>query len=394
MSRIVRDDAVSATGAAIDAAGPEPRRVTHIITSLGMGGAERMLHTLLTGGLQDTIENTVISLTDGGHYGPLLRRAGISVTCLDMRAGLGALTLPARLQRVLREDRPDIIQGWMYHGNFVATLGRRLASGKPAIAWNIRTSLDDPAQIRRSTRLVANVCRSMSPRIDRIVYNSSRSREQHREIGYSDARSTVIPNGFDLANWRSEDTARAAARRQLDLPYDVPVVGFVGRASPVKDIPTLLSAFRSVLIRHPEAVLVLVGRGMESLNVNDIPAGNIRMMGQRPDVAKLLPGFDVFCLSSLVEGFPNVVGEAMACKVPCVATDVGDTKKIVGTTGWVVAPGDPVAYGTALDEALSMAPEERACRGVLARKRIADNYSLEGVVASYSQMYETIGGRR
>jgi glycosyltransferase involved in cell wall biosynthesis len=310
-----------------------------------------------------------------------------------MDAGSHRLGFPLHLHRALKSAQPDVVQGWMYHGNFVSSLAGRLSARQAAVAWNIRTSLDNVAQIRPSTRLLAKFSKGFSRSATRIIYNSSRSRDQHRRAGYCADSDRVIPNGFDLNLWRSGDEPRRRAREIMGVSSDSTIVGYVGRATPIKDIPTLLEAFASIVDRHPDSVLVLVGRDMEHLDISGFPAGSLKILGQRSDVPQILPGFDIHCLSSLAEGFPNVLGEAMACEVPCVTTDVGDSKDIVGDTGWVVAPGNSVAYGAALNEALSLTPSERKRMGELARRRIACRYSLGAVVEEYSKMYHEIGAQ-
>lgn len=369
----------------------KPLSVTHVITGLKVGGAERALHSLLTGGLEGPLANRVISLMDEGHYGPLLREAGIDVTCLEMKRGLPSPVVFARLHRAVRATASDIVQGWMYHGNLAALLSLRLMRGRPALAWNIRTSMDDPSLIGRGTRAIVKLSAHLSSRVDAIVYNSVRSRSQHHDLGYSETRDLVIPNGFDLTHWRNDAAARAAARAALELDEHTVAVGFVGRGAPVKDVPTLLRAFARVRASHGRAVLICIGRDIEAQRPAEVPIDGIRFLGQRCDVAHLMPGFDLFCLSSRVEGFPNVVGEAMACAVPCLTTDVGDAADLVGNTGWVVPPGDSRSYAEALEAALLAGREERESRGLAARARIERNYTLPVVVARYIDMYERIG---
>jgi glycosyltransferase involved in cell wall biosynthesis len=275
----------------------------------------------------------------------------------------------------------------MYHGNLAALLGVCLARGRPALAWNIRTSMDDPSLISQTTRAIVKLCAHLSPRVNSIVYNSARSREQHHSLGYARGSDVVIPNGFDLDLWRHSDTLRTRARAELKLDANALVVGYVGRGDPVKDVPTLLRAFASIRARHPGAFLVCIGRDIETQRPDDVPVDGIHFLGQRNDVARLIPAFDLFCLSSRVEAFPNVIGEAMACAVPCVTTDVGDAADVVGDTGWVVPPADPAAYARALDAALSVPPDERVRRGLAARQRIEQRYALPSIAARYVEMY-------
>ena len=368
-----------------------PPVVTHVITGLNIGGAERALSALLTGGLQGPVSNRVISLMDEGHYGPLLREAGIEVSCLGMKRRLPSPAILLQLRRALRAMPQDIIQGWMYHGNLAASVGAKLVSGQPAIAWNIRTSMDDPSLISKSTHLFVGLGAKMSDGVDSIVYNSARSRRQHHEIGYSATSDLVIPNGFDLDLWRHGAEARAQARAALGISDSTLVAGFVGRGAQVKDIPTLLHAFSQLRARLPEAVLVCIGRDVEKQRPSNVSADGVFFLGQRADVADLIPAFDVFCLSSRVEGFPNVLGEAMACGIPCVTTDVGDAADIVGDTGWIVRPGTPSDFADALELAFRTPAEARLRRGLAARGRIQTHYGLENIVTRYAELYRRMG---
>lgn len=345
---------------------------------------------MLTGGLEGHVSNRVISLMDEGHYGPLLRRAGIKVHCLGMKRGFLTPAALGRLYSALREAPPDIVQGWMYHGNLAALAANWLASSRPAVIWNIRTSMDDPLVFGRATRMVIRLGAWLSSRVDAILYNSDRSRKQHGRLGYYSGREAVIPNGFDPDLWDHGPDARRVARAELGLDDMAPVVGFVGRGATVKDVPTLMRAFSRLRTRIPAAQLICIGRDIETYCPSGISTDGVSFLGQRSDVARLYAAFDVFCLSSRVEGFPNVVGEAMACGVACVTTNVGDAAEVVGETGWVVPPGDPVAFAEALEAALREPAEAIAQRGLAARRRIKERFDLATIITSYETLYRTI----
>jgi glycosyltransferase involved in cell wall biosynthesis len=363
------------------------RAITHIITGLDVGGAERALYTLLTNGLEGPYRNHIVSLMGPGHYGPLLQQAGIPVSTLNMRAGWPSVaSLPALREGVVA-SRPDIIQGWMPHGNVTALIARHLFARRASLAWNVRLSLECEREQRFLTRAITrfNAWRSATPRA--IVYNSCRARAQHEAIGFSARHAHVIPNGFNTETWRPDCSDRTAVRRELGLTEADRVIGFVGRAHHQKDVPSLFAAFLQVSSRHPEAVLVGVGRELDRFGATQ---GRCVLLGQRGDVPRLMRAFDVLCLSSRVEGFPNVLGEAMASGVPCVTTDVGDARAIVAETGWVVPPRDSAALAEALGRALAASREERESRGRAARTRIETEFAITAIVSRYVTLYGSI----
>ena len=374
--------------------------ISHIITGLNVGGAERALHSLLAGGLQGPFRNHVISLMGEGHYGPLLRRAGIDVTCLDMRMGRPTPAALLRLRRILRQQAPRIVQGWMYHGNVAASFGAAGMRPAPKLVWNMRMSFDEFKDHGTATRAVIRLGRWMSGRPAAIIYNSARSRAQHEAAGYAGNRGRVIPNGFDTSLWAPEATDRARVRATLGAGEDAVVLGFVGRHHPEKDIGNLLAALAPVMAAHEAVHAALVGRGIDRQDrtlrgfLDKLPPERVHLLGERDDVPVLMRGFDLLCLPSRTEGFPNVVGEAMASAVPCVVTDVGDAAHIVGDAGWVVPPRDPQALARALSEAVALSGTERQRRGAAARERIVRDYSLGSVVAQYRDLYEQMKDMR
>lgn len=376
-------------------------RLLHVITGLGAGGAERILHTLLEGGLADAAENHVVSLSDEGVYGLPIASLGVSVRTLGLRAGRPTLTAVRDLRRIARAIRPDIVQGWMYHGNIAATMATAFAPTAPALAWNIRHALYADQPDTRGTRLVIGAGRAVSHRPARIVYNSHQAREQHEAAGYAARRSQVIPNGFDTASWRPDAHARRILHARLGLGEGHRLIGYVGRHHPLKDIPTLLRALAPLMEADRGLHCVLVGRGITSDAADlapliaALPAGRTHLLGQQDDVAATMAGFDVLCLSSVSEASPNVIGEAMALAVPCVATDVGECRAMIGETGRVVAPADPAALSAALADLLGLPEVERRALGAAARARIAERFGLGGMVESYLALYADLRkGRR
>jgi len=222
---------------------------------------------------------------------------------------------------------------------------------------------------------------------DLIIYNSIRSLNQHRDIGFNKQKDFFIPNGFDTISWKPNNKIQHAVRDSLGIQKNTKVIGYIGRGDDQKDIPTLFKAFNIVHKKHPNTILVTVGRNLKKyLSKNK----NIVFLGQRSDVPNLMKSFDLLCLSSKAEGFPNVIGEAMSSGVPCVTTDVGDAKSIVGDTGWITHPGDPKSLAICLDSALKNSQGQLKGYGKIARNKIVNNFAIKDVINQYISLYNSI----
>lgn len=375
----------------------ERMKIFHIITGLATGGAERALYNVLAGGLAKEFDCAVLSLGDEGTMGPLIHALGVPVSSLGMRAGLPGAAALLQLRHQVRAFRPDVVQGWMYHGNLAASLAAWLASGTPAVAWNVRHSLYELRAEKTLTRQVIRANRLLSGHADAVIYNSHLSCRQHESFGLASASATVIPNGFDLERLAPDAEAGAAVRAELGLAPDALVVGHVARFHPMKDHASFLRAAVRVAQASPAARFLLVGRQVSPDNqalAGIIPADLMERFvftGERPDANRLMRAMDVMATSSAWgEAFPNVLGEAMACGVPCVATDVGDSREIVSDTGMVVPPRDSEALADALLSMLGKAPTERTALGHAARLSVERRYALVQVVDRYAQTYRDI----
>lgn len=370
-------------------------KIVHVITGLGTGGAEMMLYKLLSSTHRDEFSHSVISLTDRGTLGSGIQALGVPVSVLGMHRGLPNPLDIWRLAKMLRRESPDLVQTWMYHGDLVGGLAARMAGNVPVL-WGIRQSTFDSRRSRRRTQLVARLCARLSRWLPAtIVCCSDMGRRSHEALGYDARKMVVIPNGFDLTAFAPDPQARSAVRQELGLDREALLVGLIARFDPQKDHENFIRA-AGLLHRHrPDVHFVLCGDGIDRENTQLggwIEAAGIgthcHLLGRRRDMARLNAALDVATLSSSWgEGFPNVVGEAMACGVPCAVTDVGDSALIVGESGRVVPCRDPEALAAAWQELLDMPVEERRVLGAAARRRIEERYSLQAVVALYEQLY-------
>lgn len=374
---------------------PYQTRVLHVITSLDTGGAEMMLVKLLRK-LKQEASFSVIVLMNEGKLGSAIKKLGIPLTALDLQQGqLPGPVAIAKLISASRKFRPTVIQGWMYHGNLAALLALAATHGRPRLFWNIRQTLYRLDNEQRLTRLLIRTGSWFSGSPDAIVYNSELSALQHESIGYSSIRRTVLPNGFDISSFRADPHVRSDVRRELNVPANTRIVGHIARYHPMKGHASLIEAARLVLDRIHDVRFLLVGRDVTSANqelAQKIRAagldGHMILLGERHDVSRLMTAMDVaVSASAWGEGFPNVIGEAMATEVPCVATDVGDSAYVVGDGGRVVCAGDPLALADAISGLLELSDANRRRIGRSGRDRVRQCFSIDTVAAAYLDLY-------
>ena len=371
-----------------------PRRIVHVITGLGAGGAERQLAALATRSDPARIRHVIVSLLDEGVWGARLREAGVELHTLGLRRKWMAPLALARLARLARAGRADIVQTWLYHADLLGLVAGAL-TGRPVI-WTLRGSHLRLDIYGLETRLLVRLLTGLSGCPRAIVANAEAGESWHRAIGYHARRWEVISNGIDTDAFRPDPAARASVRQELGLPADALLIGNMSRHDPMKDHPTLFAAFRNLAGR---AWLLLAGDGTGPHNpvlARQIAAAGIdpvrvQRLGRRADVPRLLAALDVAALSSAFgEGFPNVVAEGMACGIPTVATDIGDAGRIVGDCGVVTPVADAPALAAGINRLLDL---EAAAKTDLARRsraRIVQQFSIPAMVAAYTRLYDEI----
>lgn len=373
-------------------------KIIHIIPSLSIGGAEMMLYKLLSRTDKQNPISIVVSLleTSSGLQNQI-ESFGIPVYSLGIRRNFHFSYIEImRLVKMVREIKPNIIQGWMYHGNLTSTLVSIFATGHPAVVWNIRHSLYDLSYEKKSTRWVIQLNRLFSRMPKVIIYNSNLSRKQHEAFGFYSHRSQMIPNGIELQKLVLSSERIQNIRSSLNIPFPAIIVGHVGRFHPMKDHKGFLQAALQVLQYFPETHFILAGREITKKNttlqeiIPDEVEHQFHLIGERNDIPDLMGIMDVYCQSSWSEAWPNVIGEAMAAGVPCVATDVGDSKVIIGETGIIVPPRDTDALTAGIERLIMMTPEQRRTLGEAARARIKDHYNLDLIVDQYTSLYSEL----
>ena len=338
----------------------------------------------------------VISLTGLGDVGEKIRNLGISVetsgfTRKNDRFQLGSFK---SLCRIIKACRPDVVQTWQYHADLAGGVAARFA-GVKALSWGVRNGDLLPSHTKRTVRIVRRVSSVLSHCVPKsILFNSESSRKVHIREGYDSRRTKVIPNGFDIVKYTPNPSVRRALRHELLLDEYTPLVGFVCRNDPVKNHEGFLRAANMINAGMPDVHFALVGPGIDRNNVRlrqiigTMGIGErVHMLGYREDVSCLMAAFDVFVSASHSEAFPNVLGEAMASGVICVATNAGDSCQIIGDTGKVVPLRDMESLAKEVLAVLAMSEAQRMALGRKARARIEQKFEIGKIVAEYEKYF-------
>jgi glycosyltransferase involved in cell wall biosynthesis len=371
--------------------------VMHVITDLGFGGAEMMLRRLIEARQGDAnYRHTVISLLDNGKVGQRLQDLGVEVQALGMRSLRDLPRVLWTLAQLIRASRPDVVQTWMYHSDLMGGLAARLAGNRHVI-WGVRCT--DLPHARMSTQFAVTLCALLSRYVPSVIVCCAQSaRDVHIARGYAPTKMVVIPNGYDLKEFRRNPQLRGQTRAAFGFGDEDMIVGIVGRFDPQKDHKTFVLSAAALAAKVDRVRFLMVGRGIDSTNevlktwiAQSGCENRFVLAGERSDIPGLLAGLDVLCLSSSCgEGFPNVVCEAMAMGIPCVVTDAGDAAAIVSDTGIVVPRRDPMALAHGLQTMLSRGAAERSRLGELARQRIERHYSMEMISAQFENIYNQL----
>lgn len=370
------------------------RRLAFLITGLGHGGAETQLVRLATSLKRRGWEMGIISISSNLAYADELRDIGIDVVSLNVRCkGAGFAALLKSLAQ-LKQWRPDVLTAFMFHANLLGCVAGRLA-GVPAIVSSIRTQVP-PRSVRGYLERLATRWSDVT------VTNSTVVAETLvRQRGIPAERVHVIPNGISLTGYENNLDAREGLRRELAVGADEFLWLAVGRLEKPKDYPTLLRAFRLLLVRGEHARLIVAGETpllptLSRLAATLRVASHVRFLGFRRDVPALLSVADGLVLSSAREGLPNAVMEALAAAKPVVATRVGGVPELVldGVSGFLVPPRNPEELADAMTRLMRLPRATLERMGEAGRSHVVENYSSERMVESWERLYNDLLARR
>jgi glycosyltransferase involved in cell wall biosynthesis len=359
-------------------------KILFITRSLNCGGAERQL-VLLARGLHQRGHDVAVALFYSG--GPLeadLREASVRILPLNKRGRWDVFGFLTRLVRTVLRERPDLLHG--YIGNLMTVFMKPFLPSLKTV-WSIRCSYIDFSRYDWLFRICHALECNLAWSADLIIANSQAGYQSHVADGFPKDKIVVIPNGIDTARFFQNPQARERIRAQWGIAGDEVLIGIVGRLDAMKDHATFLQAAALLRQERPQVRFVCVGDGAPDYRatLQDRAralglSNHVLWIGMQSQVADVYNALDLLVNSSYGEGFSNVLGEAMACGVPCVATDVGDSRLVIGDEGQLVPPKDPATLKTAIQQVLDRKP-----RAAEIRRRIVEYFSLEALILRTEQ---------
>ena len=374
-------------------------RIAFVTSGLNVGGAEHMLCRVVEAAKARDWEIMVISLRDEGGFGERIESAGVPLLCCNLHRARGAFDLCRALIK-LRSFEPALVQGWMYHGSLFASLFCKALKNRPEVFWSIRQTL---LSVSGETFIIAMIIRLLarySDHVSGVIYNSGAALKQHAQVGLVSFSDVVIPNGIDIERFRPDLYTRKKTRAALGIGEDEPVIGIVARFHPMKDHANFFESARILATSIPSLRVLVVGDGTRAGIVDEAIAkaglcGRTVCLGSVKSIEEIYPALDLLVLSSAWgEAWPNVLGEAMACGVTCVATDVGESRQIVGQTGVIVPVCEPELLAGACRQMLSLDPAIQRELSRNARERIERYFSIEFIFSEYAARWACIDVRQ
>ncbi|MHA5067735.1 glycosyltransferase [Cetobacterium somerae] len=367
-------------------------RIIHIITGLGNGGAETMLFKLLESMDKNSYELEVISMMDKGITGSKIEKLGIKVHALNMKRGIPNLN--GIIKAINLCKNADIIQSWMYHADLFSFIISKFCKPKKLI-WGIRRSNLEWNKNKKSTIIIAKINSILSRYVNKIVSCSIVATEVHKKIGFDSKKLITIPNGFAIDKFYNIKESKEQLCKEFNITSEKKIFSLVGRWEVLKDHDNCLKALKILSKKREDFILILCGTNIteENQKLLDLIKENnleekVLLLGRREDIPKIMSATDVYISSSSGEGFPNVIGEAMACETICVVTDVGDSAYIVGETGEIVPRKNPLLLAKAIEKVLNYSEEEKSIKQKSARQRIIDNFEILNITKKYTNLYK------
>lgn len=373
-------------------------KIVFLIRSLNYGGAERQLITLASGLKKMGHEVIVVVFYRGGELEEDLKEMNVKFYCLDKLGRWDIFPFIKRLIQLLKLEKPDILHSYLDVPNLLSVMFKPFFPDNTKIIWGVRASNTDLDHYDWLTRLTFHMNCCFSRFADLIIVNSNAGHAYHLAHGYSGDKMIIVQNGINTAKFFPSYEARLQLRAEWGISEKEILIGLVARLDPMKDHLNFLKASTILLRERKDIRIICIGDGpmdyrqkLYGLSIKLKLEKRLLWVEGRKDMNAVYNAIDIICSSSSWgEGFPNVIGEAMACGVPCVATDAGDSAFIVSAKGIVVPPQNPQALANGLMQMLQNFKKNQYTLRKQVRFRITSQFSHESLVLKTAATFKNL----
>jgi len=370
-----------------------------ILSSLNYGGAERQLINLLRDLNKEKFKPTVVTYYQGGRWEEAIGNIpGVAFASLRMKGRFDLFRMFVKGAFLIHKYRPHILYGLLGDSCTLAFFLGKLF--RKRIIWGLRATNLNFREYSLFSGIVYRLNALLSRWADMIICNSWSGIEYHSSLGYKWENMVVVPNGIDISFFRNRFSESKILRESWGVPLDAQLIGRVGRLDTIKDYSTFLKAAAITSDRKKSAYFAIVGEGTDeakadlvnlssSLGIKD----RLIWLGPQENLPPIYSAFTISCSSSFGESFPNVIAESLACETPCVATDVGDSAKVLGPGGIIVPPKDPYALANAFEKVISMSEKDLRDIGKKGRNHICQKFAIEKMVRNTENIFISLMAR-
>lgn len=371
-------------------------KIVHIITGLKEGGAESTLYKICKYDVKN--EHIIISFDKFGKYFFLLKKLRVKVYQLNLK--YYSIIKFFYLIKLIRSLKPNVVQTWLVHGDLIGGVASKLA-GINQIVWNIRYSKLENRVIKLKTFFLIKFLSKLSFIIPKMIIVVSKSALKNcKDLGYCNRKLKLVQNGYKIfiLNYKKQ---KIDYRKKYKIKKNIPILGTVARHDLTKDHQNLLKAL-SIVRKKNNFRCLLIGSNISKKNkilVNQIKkfelSNYVKLLNNTNNILQSMRSLDIHISSSLTEGFPNVVAEAMTCGTPNIVTNVGDSALIVGKTGWIVPPKNFLKLANTIEKALSeIGKKNWKKRCNQARLRIKSNFGIRKMIRSYNLVWSEVQNKK
>ena len=377
-------------------------KILHIITGLGFGGAENNLLNLIKEIDKTKFELHVVSLNGKGYIGEQILNLNIPLNSYEAnKSGFILFKLfniafvIVQIIKLIKQIKPDLIQTWLHHADLIGFLCAFL-TGHKKLVWSVRCSDLKKGYISAKNRYLVKILSFFSYYPIVILFNSHAGIKAHLKIGYKPKKYQCIFNGIDTSRFKPDSEQKYKTKIELKILQNIQTIGYVGKDQNIKDIETFLYSIQEVQKKLPDINVVMIGENLSNNNknllnsINELQLKNIKLIGLKKNIENYMQVFDIMISTSLSEGFPNVLAEAMSCGVPCVSTDVGDARNIIDTNNQLHEVKNYKAISNSCIRILLMNSEEKKKLNESSRKRIIDKFNILSITKQYEIFYKKL----